>query len=305
MTRGWRIGLAIWVAVLVAVAAGLPMVLNRIVVDHDLFPQGTIITGWLTVGGSLLLVLATPAFALAQRDALRRAGLTGRDAAVTAWLSACRLVGWFVLGLAVVGVAAVPFGGVSPGRLVIGPLAAFVVLAVVLAIQVGLVASLRSKGLATAATIVTAVALLVVPIVGATIVELATTHRGTGLEGWETSVDTFPSWYIVAADPLVVVADATPWVLIDDPARSAEPLGNGLDPQAVVSGRAREWRVADTQREKWVFSGWTLEGASQAPIVWPYGLLVLGTLGAISLGIGARRVSANRPTTAPMEPARV
>jgi len=281
------------------------MVLNRIVVDHDLFPQGTIITGWLIVGGSLLLVLATPAFALAQRDALRRTGLTGRDAVLTAWLSACRLVGWFVLGLAVVAVAAIPFRGVSAGRLVIGPLAAFVVLAVVLAIQVGLVASLRSKGLATAATIVTAVALLVVPTVAASIVELATTHRGTGMERSETTVNSFPSWYIVAADPLVVVADATPWVLIEDPTRSAEPLANGLDPQAVVSGRAREWRVADNQREKWVFSGWTLEGAHQAPVVWPYGLLVLGALGAISLSIGARRVSTNRPTTAPIEPARV
>jgi len=305
MTRGWRIGLAIWVAVLAAVATGLPMVLNRLVVDHDLFPQGTIITGWLIVGGSLLLVLATPAFALAQRDMFRRSGLTGRDPVVTAWLSACRLVGWFVLGLAVVGVAAIPFAGVSPGRLVIGPLAAFVVLAVVLAIQVGLIASLKSQGLAAAATIVTAVALLVVPIVGATIVERATDSTRTGTDGWNTTVDSVPSWFIVAADPLVIVADATPWVLIDDPARSAEPLANGLDPQVAVSGQAREWRVADSQRATEAFSSWSLDSASQAPVVWPFGLLLLSALGAISLSVGARRISANRPTTTPNETAKV
>ena len=141
VTRGWRVVLLLWVVALTATALAVSATFTQVVAEPDHFPRGTVITGWLIVGGSLLLVLASPAFALSQRTALRQPSPSRRAAVVRAWLNACRLVAWFVVGLAAACLATVPLGGVSLIRLVLGPLAVLVVLAFVLAIQVGIVAT--------------------------------------------------------------------------------------------------------------------------------------------------------------------
>ncbi|MFL6183082.1 MAG: hypothetical protein ACJ73J_12335 [Actinomycetes bacterium] len=302
--------LATWAAILLAgyIAASV-LLLTYLGYDRVRFPLGTIVSGYLLVGGTLLLVAMTPAFATSGRSVLADSALPPAKRVLCAWGRACHLAAAFVIVLAVFVIACLPLGGTGVVRLLVGVLAVAVVLGGVLAIQMGIVASVRRRWLGTALGCAASLVLLLGPVTAAPAIKAWTADetRGctdqlapgglaevTGCTGMEPFKDAqqnpIPTWWIVATQPALIVADATPWALVSEHPSSAYPLANGLDPQTVLSSNVRAWRHEDAEPGS---EGWSLEETQTWPATWSIGLALLYGTGALLLLLGAVRVRRN------------
>jgi hypothetical protein len=272
------------------------------------FPMGTIVSGYLLVAGTVLLVALTPAFATVGRTTLSDVSLSSAAGVVRAWGETCRLAAWFVAVLAGFVIACYPLGGSDLQRLVLGSSAVGVVVCGLLAIQVGIAACIRRRRVSTTVQCLVALLVLVGPIAVAPALESWTTERAASCTPGAiigpdmvarcsndpsdvVERNRFPTWWILAAQPALVVADATPWAVVSDVAGSVDPQANGLDPQTVLSQDLRSWRYEDANTD-WT-TGWGVSGMGEQsqtlPATWPTGLLILYGLGLVLLLLGIVR----------------
>ncbi|GAB2693105.1 ABC transporter permease [Thalassiella azotivora] len=101
------------------------------------------------------------------------------------------------------------------------------------------------------------------------------------------------TWWLLAANPYVVVADAAPRAADPDP---TDEMEQDEDLLHLVQAGVREMRdgpdeVVDECWAAWPDEGLTYEGARDTSPVWPFGLAAYLALGGVGVGAAVRRLS--------------
>ena len=117
---------------------------------------------------------------------------------------------------------------------------------------------------------------------------------GSGRQSFETTqVRTDRTWWLLAANPFVVLADASPQRSDPDPARIPGISSDDLDPLGAIGRGVRELRrpPGDSQGTAVLQPEPDVGGDEQAqPPVWPTGLAVNVALGGAALVLTTRRL---------------
>ncbi len=315
----WRWLLGGWFVVLVGFAALLNLALSN---AHDLDgDRGTVLYGGLQLFLLALAMLVMPALTSQSVNGDRERGtlgvlqvtrLSAFDIAagklLAAWGTACV----FLLASAPMVAWSMVEGGVPVIRVVIVTLVVILLLGVICAISLGL-SALLSRGTTSSVLSYLSVfaltlgTLIVFGLATAATIQTRVVHFSpppgapSSCCTSDQNVDrTDLTWWLLAPNPFVVLADAAP-VVAPRPSRgcvsengyaycNVQP-SDGIDPLGDISRAVRSLRAPPLSATAQLA---TNQGQRRGGLVWPYGLGFDVALGAFMLGVATRRLRTPR-----------